>query len=41
MPNSDLLPPLLYKLNENQLTLEAAIKELSNCVKQRGSPWKP
>ena len=37
MPNSDLLPSLLYKLNENQLTLEAAIKELSNWVEQRGS----
>ncbi len=37
MPNSDLLPSLLYKLNENQLALEAAIMELSNWVKQRGS----
>ncbi|WP_159950252.1 hypothetical protein [Pseudomonas sp. Irchel s3a18] len=25
MPNSDLLPSLLYKINENQLALEAAI----------------
>jgi len=30
MPNSDLLPSLLFKLNENQLALEAAIMELSN-----------
>ena len=26
MPNSDLLPSLLYKLNENQLALEAIDK---------------
>ncbi|WP_095151909.1 hypothetical protein [Pseudomonas sp. Irchel s3b5] len=37
MPNSDLLPSLLYKLNENQLALEAAIMELSNWVEQHGS----
>ncbi|NWC06597.1 hypothetical protein [Pseudomonas sp. G1002] len=37
MPNSDLLPSLLYKINENQLALEAAIMELSNWVEQRGS----
>lgn len=37
MPNTDLLPSLLYKLNENQLALEAAIMELSNWVEQRGS----
>ena len=37
MPNSDLLPPLLFKINENQLTLEAAIMELSNWVEQRGA----
>ena len=37
MPNSDLLPSLLFKLNENQLALEAAIPELSNWVEQRGS----
>jgi len=50
MPNSDLLPSLLYKLNENQLALEATIMELSNWVEQHGSaevadnvraPWKP
>lgn len=35
MQNSDLLPSLLYKLNENQLALEAAILELSNWVEQR------
>ena len=37
MPHSDLLPSLLYKINENQLALEAAIMELSNCVEARGS----
>jgi hypothetical protein len=36
MPNSGLLPSLLFKLNENQLALEAAIMELSNWVEQRG-----
>ena len=28
MPNSDLLPSLLFKINQNQLALEAAIMEL-------------
>jgi hypothetical protein len=37
MPNSDLLPSLLLKINENQLALEAAILELTNWVAQRGS----
>ena len=37
MPNSDLLPSLLSKINENQLALEAAIMELSNWVEQRGA----
>ncbi|MHC8328754.1 hypothetical protein [Pseudomonas sp. LB1P83] len=37
MPNSDLLPSLLLKINENQLALEAAIMELSNWVEMRGS----
>jgi hypothetical protein len=37
MPNSDLLPSLLYKLNENQLAIEAAILEISNWVEQNGS----
>jgi hypothetical protein len=30
MPNADLLPSLLYKINENQLALEAGIMELSH-----------
>ena len=37
MPNSDLFPSLPYKLNENQLALEAAIMELTLWVEQRGS----
>ena len=37
MPNSDLLPSLLYKINENQLALEAAIMELTLWAEQRGS----
>ena len=37
MPNSDLLPALLYKINQNQLALEAAIMELTLWVEQRGS----
>ncbi|MCU1779689.1 hypothetical protein NTD89_21960 [Pseudomonas sp. 14P_5.3_Bac1] len=37
MPNSDLIPPLLSKLYENQLALEASIMEISKWVEQRGS----
>lgn len=37
MPSSDLLPSLLFKINENQLALEAAIMELTLWVEQRGS----
>ena len=37
MPNSDLVPTLLHKINQNQLALEAAIMELSNWVEQQGS----
>lgn len=36
MPNSDLLPSLLSKINENQLALEAAIMELANWVERQG-----
>ncbi|MFS2202141.1 hypothetical protein [Pseudomonas sp. Pseusp3] len=39
MPNSDLRPSLLFRINENQLALEAAIMELSNRVEQRGSVY--
>ncbi|GAB6405564.1 MULTISPECIES: hypothetical protein [unclassified Pseudomonas] len=37
MPNADLLPSLLFKINQNQLALEAAIMELSLWIEQRGS----
>ena len=37
MPNSDLIPSLLFKINENQLALEAAIMELTLWVEQRGA----
>ena len=37
MPNSDLIPSLLFKINENQIALEAAIMELTLWVEQRGS----
>jgi len=37
MSNSDLLPSLLFKINQNQLALEAAIMELTLWVEQRGS----
>lgn len=37
MPNSDLLPSLPFRINGNQLALEAAIMELTNWVEQRGA----
>ncbi|WP_426236538.1 hypothetical protein [Pseudomonas sp. TWP3-2] len=37
MSNADLLPSLLYKINQNQLALEAAIMELTLWVEQRGT----
>ncbi|MCP2022249.1 UNVERIFIED_ORG: hypothetical protein J2Y84_001951 [Pseudomonas reinekei] len=37
MPNSDLLPSLIFKINENQLALEAAIMELTLWVVPRGA----
>lgn len=37
MTNSDLLPSLLFKINQNQLALEAAIMELTLWVENRGS----
>jgi hypothetical protein len=37
MSNSDLLPSLLFKINQNQLALEAAIMELTLWVEQRGA----
>ncbi len=37
MSDTDLLPSLLFKINQNQLALEAAIMELTLWVEQRGS----
>jgi hypothetical protein len=37
MSNADLLPSLLFKINQNQLALEAAIMELTLWIEQRGS----
>jgi hypothetical protein len=37
MPYSDLLPSLFFKINENQLALEATILELANWAEQHGS----
>lgn len=37
MSNADLLPSLLFKINQNQLALEAAIMELMLWVEERGS----
>ncbi|SED77158.1 hypothetical protein SAMN04490185_4155 [Pseudomonas frederiksbergensis] len=37
MPQSDLLPTLLLKINENQLALEAAIMELTLWAEKRGA----
>lgn len=37
MSNADLLPSLLFKLNENQLALEAAIMELTLWAEKRGA----
>ena len=36
MPNSDLLPSLLSKFNENLLAIEASIMEITNWVEQQG-----
>ncbi|MGJ7512813.1 hypothetical protein ACSFE6_00380 [Pseudomonas baetica] len=37
MSNTDLLPSSLFKINQNQLVLEAAIMELALWVEQRGT----
>ena len=36
MPDSDLLPSLLFKINENQLALEAAIVEFTLWAEKNG-----
>ncbi|WP_445181382.1 hypothetical protein [Pseudomonas sp. McL0111] len=37
MPDSALLTSLLFKINQNQLALEAAIMKLTKWVEERGS----
>ncbi|WP_432783534.1 hypothetical protein [Pseudomonas corrugata] len=37
MSNADLLPSLLFKINLNQLALEAAIMELTLWVERHGA----
>ncbi|VVM42239.1 hypothetical protein PS645_00307 [Pseudomonas fluorescens] len=37
MQNSDLLPSLLFKINQNQFVLEAAIMELTLWLERLGS----
>lgn len=37
MSHSDMLPSLLFKINENQLALEAAIMELALWAEKRGA----
>ncbi|MDP9691344.1 UNVERIFIED_ORG: hypothetical protein J2W82_005035 [Pseudomonas mohnii] len=37
MSNDDLLPSLLFKLNQNQLALEAAIMELTLWAETQGA----
>jgi hypothetical protein len=37
MWNANLLPSLIFKINQNQLALEAAIMELTLWVEQRDS----
>ncbi|RJG08871.1 hypothetical protein D3879_23765 [Pseudomonas cavernicola] len=37
MPTNDLIPSLIFKLNENQLAIAAAVEELSRWVELHGS----
>jgi hypothetical protein len=36
MPTNELIPSLLFRLNENQLAIAAAVEELALWVDQRG-----
>lgn len=38
MPTNDLIPSLIFKLNENQLAIAAAVEELSNWIEQLHGP---
>ncbi|MCY1174825.1 hypothetical protein D3C76_650990 [compost metagenome] len=36
MPTNELIPSLLFRLNENQLAIAAAVEEIALWVDQRG-----
>jgi hypothetical protein len=38
MPTNDLIPSLIYKLNENQLAIAAAVEDLSVWIEQLHGP---
>jgi hypothetical protein len=38
MPTNDLIPSLIYKLNENQLAIAAAVEDLSIWIEQLHGP---
>ncbi|MCY1450063.1 hypothetical protein D9M71_668440 [compost metagenome] len=38
MPTNDIIPSLLYRFNENQLAIAAAIEELALWLDEHGSP---
>lgn len=38
MPTNDLIPSLIYKLNENQLAIAEAVEELSMWIEQIHAP---
>ena len=37
MPTNDLIPSLIFKLNENQLAIATAVEQLSSFVEQLGA----
>ncbi|ENY78055.1 hypothetical protein C206_08729 [Pseudomonas putida TRO1] len=38
MPTNDLIPSLIFKLNENQLAIAEAVEELSKWIEQIHGP---
>ncbi|UVM59103.1 hypothetical protein [Pseudomonas sp. B21-010] len=36
MPNNDLISSLLFRFNENQIAIAAAVEELASCVDKLG-----
>lgn len=36
MPNNDLISSLLFRFNENQIAIAAAVEELASCVEKLG-----